>query len=72
MPELHFPPRTGLLAGSVYGADGGNRTLILSLEGFCITTMLRPRSRPRPISYPAHGRAKRKMEDPLGFEPRTY
>jgi hypothetical protein len=49
MPELHFPPRTGLLAGVEFGADRENRTLLISLEGFYITTMLCPRSRPRPV-----------------------
>src|SRR3954468_17460874 len=38
--ELHGP-------NTVYGAGEGNRTLVVSLEGFCSTIELHPPARPR-------------------------
>lgn len=39
-----FPAADGAHSRQCFGAGKGNRTLILSLEGFCITTMLCPHS----------------------------
>ena len=46
-PQTHYDRRNSHISGYFLGDDGageGNRTLLRSLEGYCITTMLRPHS----------------------------
>ncbi len=47
-----------------YGAGEGNRTLIISLEGFCITTMLLPHLLPRLSMVGRAGFEPAKVEPP--------
>ena len=60
--ECSTPEPSG--QNSVFGAGEGNRTLIISLEGFCITTMLLPRLLPRLCLVGRAGFEPAKVEPP--------
>ena len=55
---------------SNFGAGEGNRTLVFSLEGCCITIMLRPHNaHPIHLLHTSVIKAMRKMVEGTGFEP---